>query len=233
MNDATPLRAAEASAQSPVPDHGEAWAWLRPGAVVSAQDISVRLGGRPHGGIRQAVKSRVSMLFLYPEDAARFGIHLGWDDRGLFHFPGEGSAGDQELMRGNKSIAIHRDEGRPLLVFQQQGEHVRVEDSLFEALMQKNRRFRNAAGTVVELVDELDPSRPIGYRRAGDAAIHTASPEAFKAEFHPFPKTILYANDRGSVVEVPVELSDPVLYYPQGGGLVQSMALDDFEDLFT
>lgn len=97
-------------------------AWdLTPGDVTTRQRVSGRFGGAIQGGILPSIRSPNVMIYTDPSRGAQHGYDFdGWsrDDPEVFYYTGAGQVGDQELKRGNKAIAEHRQTGRVLRVFE-------------------------------------------------------------------------------------------------------------------
>ena len=94
---------------------------LVPGQTIKRSELQDRYGGRRQGGISPSKQTPNVFLFT---DQARGAIHGyiydGQSDDGLYHYTGEGQAGDQRMVQGNRAIRDHRAEG-PIGPFEAQG----------------------------------------------------------------------------------------------------------------
>ncbi|MGA5360643.1 restriction endonuclease [Streptomyces purpurascens] len=91
---------------------------LQPGDVIERKQLHSKFGGRTQGGIGPSAKTPNVMIFTDPIAGEKHGYYDGWMPDGLFHYSGEGQAGDQRMISGNASILNHSAEGRSLRVFQ-------------------------------------------------------------------------------------------------------------------
>lgn len=87
---------------------------LSAGERLLRREVHARYGGRRQGGIGPSRVAPVVLFFTDPVAGQRHGYYDGWDDDGLYHFVGEGQAGDQRLVQGNRAILDHVVEGRTL-----------------------------------------------------------------------------------------------------------------------
>lgn len=96
---------------------------LKPGASIRRVELHETYGGRRQGGISPSKQSPNVFLFT---DQARGAIH-GYiydgqnEEDGLYHYTGEGQAGDQRMVQGNRAIRDHAAEGRDLHLFDSSG----------------------------------------------------------------------------------------------------------------
>jgi hypothetical protein len=97
---------------------------LKPGDQLPRREVHARYGGRQQGGIGPSSKFPVVLIFTDPVTGHRHGYYDGWDDDGLFNYVGEGQAGDQRLVQGNKAILQHVEDGRSLEGFLAKGSTV-------------------------------------------------------------------------------------------------------------
>ncbi|MFC9243228.1 restriction endonuclease [Streptomyces sp. NPDC057136] len=103
----------------------ETLSWdLEPGNVIERKQLHVKFGGRTQGGIGPSARTPNVMIFTDPIAGEKHGYYDGWMSDGLFHYSGEGQAGDQRMLSGNASILNHRAEGRALRVFEGARGHV-------------------------------------------------------------------------------------------------------------
>jgi hypothetical protein len=84
------------------------------GGRVSRRELHERYGGSWQGGISPSSKAPVVLFFTNPGRGHQHGYYDGWGEDGLFHYVGEGQRGDQQLIRGNRRILNHREDGRTL-----------------------------------------------------------------------------------------------------------------------
>lgn len=90
---------------------------LVPGEKIMRRQLHEALGGQTQSGISPSSKSPVVMIFSDPASGEQYGYFDGWHEDGLFHYSGEGQAGDQVMKRGNKAIHEHQVMGRELHIF--------------------------------------------------------------------------------------------------------------------
>ncbi|MGI8309893.1 hypothetical protein [Saccharopolyspora hattusasensis] len=67
-------------------------------------EVHDRFGGSRQGGIASAPKAGSVLLFSSPQGAQYGYKYDGWREDGSYHYTGEGQAGDQRLVRGNKAV---------------------------------------------------------------------------------------------------------------------------------
>jgi len=91
---------------------------LEPGDTIRRTELHQRYGGAGQGGIEPSAKTKNVFIFSEPASGEKYGyIYDRWHD-GVFHFTGEGRAGDQVMKFGNRAILDHRKKGRALRVFE-------------------------------------------------------------------------------------------------------------------
>lgn len=91
---------------------------FQPGRVYHRRDeLHAQFKGQQYGGISTPATSPVILLFTGDEGNA-FGYHDGWQVAGLYHYSGEGQVGDQQFVKGNKSIRDHALNGKDLHLFE-------------------------------------------------------------------------------------------------------------------
>lgn len=73
--------------------------------------------GQEQGGISTPAEHPFIMLFT-SERGSEYGYTDRWTQDGLFYFTGEGQAGDQEFIRGNRQIRDHIELGKDLHLFE-------------------------------------------------------------------------------------------------------------------
>ncbi|SDK67337.1 hypothetical protein [Streptomyces indicus] len=77
-----------------------------------------RFGGNRQQGITPATKAdNELMLFSSLKGARLYGYVDGWGADGHYHYTGEGTVGDQDMVGGNLNILHHRKDRRPVYVF--------------------------------------------------------------------------------------------------------------------
>ena len=87
-------------------------------SVISRQALSERFGGSRQAGICASSRSPDVFLICVPTCLNVVGFVDGWKEDGCFHYSGEGLTADQELLRGNRTIAEAAQKGRSLRLFQ-------------------------------------------------------------------------------------------------------------------
>ncbi|RPK74474.1 hypothetical protein [Streptomyces sp. ADI95-17] len=95
---------------------------LAPDLITTRAAVAAVYGGATQGGIIGSRQTPNVFIYSDPDEGEQYGYTFdGWteDDDGtpIYHYTGEGSAGDQQLTRGNKSILEHVDHGRALHLF--------------------------------------------------------------------------------------------------------------------
>ncbi len=98
---------------------------LLPGGKIKRSALHRRYGGRQQGGISPSAKTPNVFLFTDPARGVRLGyIFDGLADDGLYDYTGEGQAGDQLMVQGNRAIRDHQAEGRELHLFDAAGKRL-------------------------------------------------------------------------------------------------------------
>ena len=83
------------------------------GSLHLRADLHARFGGNPRAGICPT-KSGPVLIFSDPPSGKSFGYDAhDYVENGIYHYTGEGRFGDQQLVRGNKSLLGDK----PLLLF--------------------------------------------------------------------------------------------------------------------
>ena len=83
-------------------------------------DIHARFNGQRQGGI--STPAEFPYIFAFTGEVGHdHGYHDFWDTEGLFHYYGEGQAGDMAYTGGNRAILRHDKDGKRLFVFQMLG----------------------------------------------------------------------------------------------------------------
>lgn len=91
------------------------------GALYNRQrEIHGVLGGQGQGGISTPASQPFVILFT-GEAGKQHGYHDFWDEKGVFHYYGEGQSGDMQDVRGNRAIHEHMKNNKRLLLFQMMG----------------------------------------------------------------------------------------------------------------
>ncbi|MGA0615921.1 HNH endonuclease [Paracoccus sp. KR1-242] len=113
---------------------GVVWGFEK-GAVYNRRiDIHERFGGQRQGGITTPADRSYPIFIVTGEE----GISHGYSDRmredGVFEYSGEGQVGDMQMLRGNRAIRDHAEDGRDLLLFRKVRGGIRFEGQfVFEA----------------------------------------------------------------------------------------------------
>ena len=91
------------------------------GALYHRRDeIHARFGGQMQGGI--STPGYHPFVFIFTGEAGKaHGYSDFWESEDLFHYYGEGQAGDMEYKGGNRAILRHQEDGKQLLLFQAMG----------------------------------------------------------------------------------------------------------------
>jgi len=90
------------------------------GQAYRRQDLHTQYGGQRQGGISTPARYPFILLFT-SETGTRHGYDDHWTADGRFLYTGEGQFGNMELVRGNKAIRDHQDNGKQLLLFENLG----------------------------------------------------------------------------------------------------------------
>jgi 5-methylcytosine-specific restriction protein A len=87
------------------------------GEAYKRTDLHVHYGGQRQGGI-STPKDHPFIFLFTGQSGDRYGYRDEWED-GVFHYTGEGQAGDMQFKAGNKAIRDHSKNGKALYLFQQ------------------------------------------------------------------------------------------------------------------
>lgn len=93
---------------------------LRPGDEIRRKELHRQYGGGGQGGISPSRTSPNVLIFSDLTAGSQHGyIYDAWDavQPGLFHYTGEGQFGDQQMIRGNRAIFDHAEDGRAIRLF--------------------------------------------------------------------------------------------------------------------
>ena len=82
-----------------------------------AKTIHGVFGGGPQRGISYAQDGNIILIFTDPVGSQKGKDYADHWDQGVFHYTGEGRAGDQQMRAGNDEIRRHRENGKRLYVF--------------------------------------------------------------------------------------------------------------------
>ncbi|WP_129782912.1 hypothetical protein [Promicromonospora panici] len=89
------------------------------GTVTTRAKVAERFGGSPQNGISSSATSKNVMIYSDPAVGRRHGYNFdGWAADGAFYYTGDGQHGDQEFIRGNRSIRDHASREMALRVFE-------------------------------------------------------------------------------------------------------------------
>lgn len=81
-------------------------------------ELHKKYGGNQQSGISACAKYPIVFLFTSPR-GKEHGYRDRWLSNVIFQYTGEGLYGDMELIRGNRAIQNHKEDGRELHLFQQ------------------------------------------------------------------------------------------------------------------
>ncbi|WP_106516427.1 restriction endonuclease [Streptomyces himastatinicus] len=90
---------------------------IAPGDQNKRTEIQSEYGGSRQGGIAHSSSSSNVLLFTNPKRGRKVGYFDGWGTDGCYHYTGEGQKGDQQMVRGNRAVLQHVQEGRALRLF--------------------------------------------------------------------------------------------------------------------
>ena len=83
------------------------------------REIHDVFNGQLQGGI--STPAEHPLIFIFSSDSGdKHGYHDGPQSDGTYWYYGEGQRGDQQLTRGNRSVANHVADGKALHLFQQE-----------------------------------------------------------------------------------------------------------------
>ena len=77
---------------------------FQPGNIYKRRDLHAVWGGQQQGGISTPAGADYALLFT-GESGNKYGYRDEWRDSETYDYCGEGQEGDQELVRGNWTIA--------------------------------------------------------------------------------------------------------------------------------
>lgn len=80
------------------------------------EDIHKRFGGQQQGGIITP-KAHNLIIIVTGEEGGQHGYHDTLRPDGVFEYYGEGQIGDMQMLRGNKAVFEHAENGKDLLLF--------------------------------------------------------------------------------------------------------------------
>lgn len=81
------------------------------------EDLHDRFGGSYQRGIAPCANHPYVFLFSSPK-GEDYGYNDGWISDKEFRYTGEGQKGDMRMVRGNKAIYKHQEQGRELHLFE-------------------------------------------------------------------------------------------------------------------
>jgi hypothetical protein len=90
---------------------------IAPGEEHKRTEVQDKYGGSPQGGIAHSGSSANVLLFTNPKRGRKVGYFDGWGSDGCYHYTGEGQQGDQRMVRGNRAVLQHVQDGRALRLF--------------------------------------------------------------------------------------------------------------------
>ena len=90
---------------------------LSPGDTIKRTELHSQYGGSGQGGISPSRKSTNILVFTDRSVGDQHGYHDRWEGTTL-HYTGEGQHGHQQMIKGNRAIRHHIDDGRSLRVFE-------------------------------------------------------------------------------------------------------------------
>ena len=80
------------------------------------EDIHNRFRGQEQGGIITPKDKKV-VFIISGDGGAKYGYHDRLRPDGVLEYYGEGQRGDMRFTRGNLAIRQHRENGKPILLF--------------------------------------------------------------------------------------------------------------------
>lgn len=96
------------------------------GKTLKRREVHARYGGQMQGGISTPVDSENILIFTDPRSGSKYGYdkHEGLREDGSYAYTGEGQIGDQQFVRGNKSILDSPKNGKTIRIFTVHGTSV-------------------------------------------------------------------------------------------------------------
>lgn len=96
------------------------------GQTLKRREVHARYGGQMQGGISSPVDSENILIFTDPSRGSKYGYdkHEGLREDGSYAYTGEGQIGDQQFVRGNKSILDSPKNGKTIRIFTVRGTSV-------------------------------------------------------------------------------------------------------------
>ncbi|MBM3605120.1 MAG: HNH endonuclease [Alphaproteobacteria bacterium] len=91
-------------------------------------DIHARFGGQQQGGIVTPADPASPIFLITGQEGEAHGYEDTVRPDGVFEYSGEGQAGDMQMIRGNRAVRDHAEEGRDILVFRKVRSGVQYED---------------------------------------------------------------------------------------------------------
>ncbi len=153
---------------------------LEPGSIYNRTELHSRYGGSIQGGIAPSNDEPVVFLFT-----GSTGEEHGYRDEirsdGTVIYTGEGQIGDMEMVRGNRVIRDHVEEGRELHLFSMEDPGVRYVGQylyaahFFEELPDANEEPREAIRFMLSPVGEA--STPDSIETAGPQDVDRLEPD--------------------------------------------------------
>jgi len=73
---------------------------FKPGQIYKRKDLHLKFGGQQQGGI--STPSKHPFIFLFTGlSGSDYGYQDKWDDKGAYHYTGEGQIGPMRFTKGN------------------------------------------------------------------------------------------------------------------------------------
>ncbi len=90
-----------------------------PGQVYHRRrDIHSKYGGQQQGGISTPTNHPIILIFT-GDTGSKYGYQDKYQPDGVFWYTGEGQVGDMLMVRGNKAIKNHTENGKSIALFEQ------------------------------------------------------------------------------------------------------------------
>jgi hypothetical protein len=89
---------------------------MNKGETIRRKDLHKVFGGSGQGGINPSNKTPNVFIFTSRSEGEQHGYLDRWAGE-FFLYVGEGQSGDQQMIRGNKSIRNHVEDGRSIRLF--------------------------------------------------------------------------------------------------------------------
>ena len=145
-----------------------AWGFEKGQIYNRRKDIHERFGGQQQGGIITPSNPTSPIFLITGQEGEAHGYQDNVRPDGVFEYSGEGQSGNMQMIRGNRAVRDHAEEGRDILVFRKVATGVQFQDQF----VYEGFHFREAPDTAGQarraIIFELRPLSAVSP--ADDAA---------------------------------------------------------------